>query len=219
MERSDLLLNVKALIPANKTLQYVEKFVKTFDPRIGVGQRLYSAITRKYLYVPCWAEVGMENGNPITIIKKYPVCYPKGSGQIVKRVRLDELSYHDLNTLLQHLSFYHYWMSSHYRFVLQTLLEHCDQSLNFVNKGVLYRTIYISDIVWDTDGEDVDDLPTSEMFTIRGDNMQLLNPHDVITDYLSDKYGFLVENYNYNVNECNMLDIDKIEERMNVIDI
>lgn len=218
MERKELLLKVKALIPANKTLQYVEKFVKNFEPRIGEGQRLYSAITRKYLHVSCWAECGMENGTPITIIKKYPVCYPKGSGQVVKRVRLDELSYNDLDTLLQHLSFYHYWMSSHYRFVLQTLLEHCDQSLNFVNKGILYRTIHIGDIVWDTDGEDVSDLPTNEMFTIRGDNMQLLNPHDVITDYLSDKYGYLVENYNYNINEFCGIDIDKIKKQMNVID-
>lgn len=218
MERNELLKAVKSLIPANKTLQYVSKFVNEFDPKIGVGERPYSLITRKYIYVNCWVEVGMENGKAVSIIKKFPVCYPKGSGQVVKRVPLDELSYNDLDTLLQHLSFYHYWMSSHYRFVLQMLLEHCDQSLNFVNKGILYRTIHISDIVWDTDGEDVDNLPTSEMFTIRGDNMQLLNPYDVITNYLSDKYGYLVENYNYNINECCGLDIDKIKKQMNVID-
>lgn len=51
--------------------------------------------------------------------------------------------------------------------------------------------IKVTDIFWDTDDETVD-LPSSVEIT---DSIDL--DSDAIADYLSDKYGFLVEGFNY----------------------
>lgn len=45
------------------------------------------------------------------------------------------------------------------------------------------------DIIWETDGEDVD-LPSEVEIP-----QELIGDEDAITDYLSDTYGFLVASY------------------------
>ena len=49
--------------------------------------------------------------------------------------------------------------------------------------------IYATNIMWETDGEDVS-LPTEVEIP-----QELIGDDDAITDYLSDTYGFLVESY------------------------
>lgn len=47
--------------------------------------------------------------------------------------------------------------------------------------------ILVTNIEWDTDNDDVDDLPSSVEFEVRGD----FDP-DAIADILSEQYGFCV---------------------------
>lgn len=47
----------------------------------------------------------------------------------------------------------------------------------------------VTDIIWDTDGEDIDNLP--EEVNIPDDIDE-----DDIADYLSDEYGWCVESFN-----------------------
>jgi len=50
---------------------------------------------------------------------------------------------------------------------------------------------YVTDIIWDTDDEDVD-LPT-EVIIPQGE----IEDEEEIADWLSDNYGWLVESFQY----------------------
>ncbi len=69
--------------------------------------------------------------------------------------------------------------------------------------------IHVSDIEWDTDGEDVN-LP--EEIIISNPTMEMLDDidgyADAIADYLSDEYGFCVNNFNAEVVKPKIKNVD-----------
>jgi len=66
-------------------------------------------------------------------------------------------------------------------------------------KEIIEKYVLVSDIVWDTDGEDVD-LPEQVKFVLDID--QEVTDEDIeelVPDILSDENGFLVESYSYEI--------------------
>ena len=60
------------------------------------------------------------------------------------------------------------------------------------------------DIEWDTDDEEVDDLPERVLLTIEDEDEiedYYDNPDDCIADILSDKYGWCIKNFDYDLVE------------------
>lgn len=51
--------------------------------------------------------------------------------------------------------------------------------------------LYATDIIWETDGEVVENLPSEVTIPKSIDE----DDYDAITDYLSDEYGYLVISY------------------------
>lgn len=65
---------------------------------------------------------------------------------------------------------------------------------------------YVKNINWDTDGEDIDDLPVeAEVFTCNNDV-------DEIADALSDEYGFCVNSFEIEKDVDHVLYVCKDEE-------
>ena len=83
-------------------------------------------------------------------------------------------------------------------------------------KTISSRKILISEIEWDTDGVSVDDLPetitiadpTAEMVAAIGSD-DYSDDYNVIADYLSDSYGWCVENFRVHFKpECKLIGED-----------
>lgn len=56
------------------------------------------------------------------------------------------------------------------------------------------RTIKITDIEWDTDGEIIDDLPTESFYTPDEDET-IEEAEEIIADLLSDDFGWCVSSF------------------------
>ncbi len=65
-----------------------------------------------------------------------------------------------------------------------------DTNYNIQSWGVDDSSILVSDIVWDTDGEDTEDLELPTQVEV-----PLCVDEDDIADYLSDRYGYCVESF------------------------
>lgn len=64
-------------------------------------------------------------------------------------------------------------------------------------------TYAITNIEWDTDGEDIEELPTEVELTLKDMIEDDLEDEETvtekITDYLSDNYGFCLFDYDYEI--------------------
>lgn len=99
------------LIVGSKKFFFSNSFLKRYQPTIGVGGMTINAVTKKYVYVGCFMQMGFNESNTEygAFIKKYPICYQRGSGSFVDKVELDDLFISDLEKLLNELKYYLWW--------------------------------------------------------------------------------------------------------------
>ena len=111
IEKQDKLLAEIRKIVGNKKFTFSDAYIRKSNPTIGVGERPYSTVTRKYVYVSCFLQ--RNNNEDCTewgaIIKKFPICYNKASGSFVDKVELEDLFIADLEKILNDLKFYLWW--------------------------------------------------------------------------------------------------------------
>lgn len=111
IEKQDKLLAEIRKIVGNKKFTFSDAYIRKSNPTIGVGERPYSTITRKYVYVSCFLQ--HNNNEDCTewgaVIKKFPITYIKGCGEFVNKVELEDLFSSDLEKILNELKFYLWW--------------------------------------------------------------------------------------------------------------
>lgn len=109
-KQNKLLADIKKLI-GNKKFEFSDAYCNRVHPKIGVGERPYSVITKKYLYVSAF--VVHTNNDDCSeygaVIKKFPICYQKGSGKFVNKINLEDLFISDLEKILNEIKFYLWW--------------------------------------------------------------------------------------------------------------
>lgn len=109
-KQNKLLADIRKLA-GNKKFEFSEAYYNKVHPHIGIGWRPYSIITKKYLYVSCFVQYtnNEDNSEYGAVIKKFPICYQKGSGEFVNKINLEDLFISDLEKILNEMKFYLWW--------------------------------------------------------------------------------------------------------------
>lgn len=111
MEREEILKQLHDII-GGKKFTFSEAFIKKEGHVLKIGQdRPYSAVTKKYLYVSCfavykWDEEQQEYG---TSIQKFPIYYNRLTGNFVDKVALNDMFTKDLQKVLDMVEFALWW--------------------------------------------------------------------------------------------------------------
>ena len=112
-DKNDKLLSDIRKIVGNKKFTFSDEYAKRVYPCIGVGDRLYTSVTKTYVYVNCFVQYSTNKdlNEYGAYIKKFPICYQRGSGEFVKKVALKDLFIEDLEKILNDLKFYLWWQA------------------------------------------------------------------------------------------------------------
>ncbi len=110
-EKNDKLLSDIRNIVRGKRFNFSDRYLKKYQPKIGVGDRPIYGITKKYVYVSCFLQHSNNEDNTEygAIIKRFPICYQRGCGTFVDKVELEDLFISDLEKILNELKFYLWW--------------------------------------------------------------------------------------------------------------
>jgi len=112
MEREEILKEIRNIV-GGKTFTFSEDYLnKAGHACHCVGQeRPYSSITKKYLFVSCFAVYKYDEGAEEygTSIQKFPIVYNRMTGSFVKKVALDDMFTKDLQKVLDDVKYYLWW--------------------------------------------------------------------------------------------------------------
>ena len=105
-----LLADIRKIVGGRKFI-FSDAYCNKVHPKIGVGERPYSVITKKYLYVSCFVQYTNNEDNTEygPVIKKYPIYYNRLSGRFVEKIELEDLFISDLKKILDEIKFYLWW--------------------------------------------------------------------------------------------------------------
>lgn len=108
-KQDKLLADIRKIVGGKKFI-YSDIYLKNKYPTIGVGERNYSVITKKYVYVSCFVLYSNNEDNTEygAIIKKFPLC-KRFDGKIVDKIALEDLFISDLQKIYDDLKFYLWW--------------------------------------------------------------------------------------------------------------
>lgn len=108
--QNKLLADIRKIVGGRKFI-FSDAYCNKVHPKIGVGERPYSVITKKYLYVSCFVQY--TNNEDETeygpVIKKFPICYNRLTGKFVEKIELEDLFISDLKKILDEIKFYLWW--------------------------------------------------------------------------------------------------------------
>ena len=108
--QNKLLADIRKIVGGRKFI-FSDAYCNKVHPKIGVGERPYSVITKKYLYVSCFVQYTNNEDNTEygPVIKKYPIYYNRLSGRFVEKIELEDLFISDLKKILDEIKFYLWW--------------------------------------------------------------------------------------------------------------
>ena len=138
MNKEELLNTIRAII-GSKKFEFSEAFIKKSGiPTIGKSDRPYYSVTKKYVYVECYAvytfdETGEEYGYDI---RKYPIFYLKGEGIFAHKLELADLFTTDLEKILKDIQFFLWWENNVHKMEIQKELDKCESYSKAYSKMV-----------------------------------------------------------------------------------
>jgi len=133
------LIEVITTIIGSKKFEFSDAYVKRSGmPTIGRSERPYWAITKKYVYVECYAvfvynEALEEYGYDI---RKLPICYRKGEGIFAHKIELKDLFTTDLEKILKDIQFFLWWENNVHKMAIQNELDKCESYSKAYSKMV-----------------------------------------------------------------------------------
>ena len=109
-KQNKLLADIRKIVGGRKFI-FSDAYCNKVHPNIGVGEMPYSIITKKYLYVSCFVIYtnNKDNTEYGSVIKKFPICYQRGTGRFVDKIELEDLFISDLQKILDEIKFYLWW--------------------------------------------------------------------------------------------------------------
>ena len=138
MNKEELLNAIRAII-GSKKFEFSDAYIKkSGTPTIGRGDRPYYTITKKYVYVECYAvytfnESGEEYGYDI---RKFPICYNRSEGTFVHKLPLVDLFTTDLEKILKDIQFFLWWENNVHKTEIQKELDKCESYSKAYSKMV-----------------------------------------------------------------------------------
>ena len=109
-KQEKLLSDIRKIV-GNKKFEFSSAYCGGGMPKIGSGDRPYSVITKKYLYVSCFLRMcnNADKTEYGAVIERFPIYYQRGSGSFVNKVELEDLFIEDMEKILRELKFYLWW--------------------------------------------------------------------------------------------------------------
>ena len=138
MNKEELIKTIATII-GSKKFEFSDAYVKKSGmPTIGRSERPYWCVTKKYVYVECYAvywynEALEEYGYDI---RKYPICYRKGEGIFAHKIELKDLFTTDLEKILKDIQFFLWWESNVHKMEIQKELDKCESYSKAYSKMV-----------------------------------------------------------------------------------
>lgn len=127
MDKKEIVEAIRGIV-GGKKFEFSDSFLKKHKPTIGRQDRPYYAVTKKYVYCPCFAvyqysEEAEEYG---TDIRKYPIVYNRLDGKCVDKIELEDLFTSDLKKILEDIKFSLWWETCVHKLEIQKELEKCE---------------------------------------------------------------------------------------------
>lgn len=128
MNKEELLNAIRAII-GSKKFEFSEAYIKKSGiPTIGKSERPYYSVTKKYVYIECYAvykynEDTEEYGYDI---RKFPICYRKGEGIFAHKLELADLFTSDLEKILKDIQYFLWWENNVHKVEIKAELEKCE---------------------------------------------------------------------------------------------
>ena len=129
MDKKEIVEAIRGII-GGKKFEFSEAFTKKCKHSLTLGRqdRPYYAVTKKYVYCPCFAvykynEEAEEMGYDI---RKYPVVYNRYDGKCMDKLELEDLFTSDLKKILEDIKFFLWWETCVHKLEIQKELEKCE---------------------------------------------------------------------------------------------
>jgi hypothetical protein len=129
MDKKEIVEAIRAII-GGKKFEFSEAFTKKCKHNLTIGRqdRPYYAVTKKYVYCPCFAvykynEEADEMGYDI---RKYPIVYSRYDGKNMNKLELENLFTSDLKKILENIKFFLWWETCVHKLEIQKELEKCE---------------------------------------------------------------------------------------------
>lgn len=129
MDKKEIIEAIRAII-GGKKFEFSEAFTKKCKHNLTIGRqdRPYHAVTKKYVYCPCFAvykynEEADEMGYDI---RKYPIVYNRFDGKCMDKLELEDLFTSDLKKILEDIKFFLWWETCVHKLEIQKELEKCE---------------------------------------------------------------------------------------------
>ncbi len=139
MDKKELIKTIQAII-GNKTFEFSEAYVKKSGnvPTIGKSERPYWGVTKKYVYIECYAVYTYNNEAEQYgyDIRKYPIFYRKGEGIFAHKIELKDLFTTDLEKILKDIQFFLWWENNVHKTEIQKELDKCESYSKAYSKMV-----------------------------------------------------------------------------------
>ena len=136
--RFDNALKTIRNIVGNKRFTFSDAYIKQCKyefPTLGKEGRTYSVVTKKYVYIPCRViyEYNEDETELGAFLLRYSVL-KNFDGEIVTKVKLEDLFLEDLEKLKNDLTFYLWW-EKNVRFPkIKSELEECEKYVKIFEK-------------------------------------------------------------------------------------
>jgi hypothetical protein len=128
MNKEELINTICAII-GSKKFEFSEAYIKNSGmPTIGKSERPYYSVTKKYVYVECFAvykydEDTEEYGYDI---RKLPICYNRYDGIFAHKLALADLFTSDLEKILKDIQNFLWWETGIHKLQIKAELEKCE---------------------------------------------------------------------------------------------
>lgn len=112
MSKQEIIDEIRRII-GSKKFTFSEAYVKKCKtyPKIGEGDRPYTAVTKKYVYCYCYAVYSRKDNGVEEwgySIQRFPVCGFCKS-YVMDKIELEDLFTEDLQKILNDIRFYLWW--------------------------------------------------------------------------------------------------------------
>ena len=129
MDKKEIVEAIRAII-GGKKFEFSEAFTKKCKHNLTLGRqdRPYYAVTKKYVYCPCFAvyKYNEEAGEMGYDIRKYPIVYNRLDGKCMDKLELEDLFTSDLKKILEDIKFFLWWENCVHKLEIQKELEKCE---------------------------------------------------------------------------------------------
>lgn len=134
MNRNELLAAIRKIV--GRKFQFSEAYAKKCGgyPTLGAENRMYSILTRKYIYIPCRVTFGRNADNEVGAYFQRYSLYKYFNGVNITKIEYEQLFTKDLQKIYDDLVFYLDWERNIRLPKIEKEYEECKKYADIYNK-------------------------------------------------------------------------------------